>query len=175
MAVILRDSFDYPDGVVTNEFATHNPGKPKIHVSPLWLATSGTLFARGGQGHSGHPPDSKKVDIDSAKGNNSAVYRVITRRTDFLNVYVQFDLRFVPLLTTQGTPATDHDGVHVFLRRQGGSGHAYTTYYASVFRRDGTAVIKRKTSPLNDVYVTIDKPVPHAVSPGALLQKVQAS
>src|SRR5262249_26042817 len=67
------------------------------------------------------------------------------------------------------------DGVHVFLRRDGGSGHAYRTYYASVIRRDGQAVIKRKPSPLNDSYVTIGKPVPHTVSAGAVLKKVQAT
>ncbi len=175
MGRLFADTFDYPDGVVTNEFATRNPGKPKVHTSPLWLATSGTLFAKGGLGYTGHPPDSKSVDIDSVQGNNSAVYRVVTQRTDFLNVYVQFDLWFVQLLSTQGTPPTDHDGVHVFLRRTGGSGHAYRTYYASVLRRDGQAVIKRKPSPLNDSYVTVGQPVPHTVSAGAVLKKVQAT
>src|SRR5947209_4695919 len=127
MGLLFNDSFDYPDGVVTNEFAAHNPGKPKIHTSPLWVATSGSLLARGGQGYSG-PPDEGPCGIDSQPKNGSAVYRVVTQRTDFFNCYVQFDLRFVGLGATTRTAPMDYDGVHVFLRRQGDlRGHAYRT------------------------------------------------
>jgi hypothetical protein len=174
MSMLLRDSFAYPDGVITNEFATRNPGKRGIHTSAIWLATSGTLFAKSGQGLSGNPPDHKKPDIDSVEGNNSAVYRVITHRTDFRDVVVQFDLTFVRLVSTPGTPPKDYDGVHVFLRRRGGSEHAYSTYYLSVFRRDGTSIIKRKPSPRNDNYLSLCPPVHHRVSPGTVLKKVQA-
>jgi hypothetical protein len=61
MGMLLRDSFAYPDGVITNEFATHNPGKHGIHTSAIWLATSGTLFAKNGQGLSGHPPQPQEA------------------------------------------------------------------------------------------------------------------
>jgi hypothetical protein len=173
MALLFQDNFDYADGVVTNEYATHHPNTPGAHVSPVWMATSGTLFARGGQGYTG-VPDANTVDIDSVKGNNSAVLRVITQRTDFRDVVVEFDLKLVRFVTTPQTPATPHDGVHVFLRRQGAFEHNYRTYYVSLFRRDGLAMIKKKLSPTNDTYLELAR-TNNPVSAGAVLKRVQVS
>jgi hypothetical protein len=167
MALLLSDTFDYSNGVVTNEFATYNPGKPKIHVSSTWIATSGTLFAQDGQGYSGRP-DGGPADIDSTKGNGSAVYRVITRRRNFAEVYAQFDLTNRGLVTTPRTPAHDYDGVHVFLRRQDED----NTYYVTVNRRDNTVVIKKK---LGGNYIVLNTPVARKVPFGGVQKRVQAS
>lgn len=63
------------------------------------------------------------------------------------------------------SPAVDWDGVHVFLRYQS----QYRLDYASVNRRDGTAVTKKKRpgGPSNGgTYYTLGAEVAHAVPYG---------
>lgn len=138
-AVLFQDTFTRPDGLVTNEFAMWNPSSSLAVVSPDWEMTSGSLFARNGLGWSG-VPDGVSPDARSASHTDSAVFRLTTRRADFTNVRVAFDLRMLRLVTTPRTPPVDWDGVHVFLRYQS----EYSLYYASVDRRDGTVAIKKK-------------------------------
>ena len=149
--LLFADAFDYPDGVITNEYATKHPKDPRSHLSPRWTATSGSLFARDGKAWSGLPDDAgnDEVDVDSKLRNNSAKLRVITKRADFLSVVVSFNLTNLQLVTTSETEERDFDGFHVFIRRQTED----LTYYVSVNRRDNTVVIKRKRDcyyPLND-------------------------
>ena len=78
----------------------------------------------------------------SSNGNDSAIFRLVTRRADFGNVAVSFQLNNAGLTSTSATPAEDWDGVHIFLRYQSQT----SLYYASINRRDGTAVIKKKVT-----------------------------
>lgn len=135
-------SYDFTtktNGILTNEYAHWNPTDPKAKVSAEWDMTSGSLFVKGGLGWTG-VPDDKKVDILSATGNNSAVFRLTTKRKDFKDVSVKFKLINIGLNSTPTTPPVDWDGLHVFLRYQ----TEQSLYYASVNRRDGKSIIKKK-------------------------------
>jgi len=136
---LLRDSFDYPDGLVTNEWAFWNRDDPRGARIANWELDSGSLFARHGRGWTGIP-DSRAPDPRSSSGNHSAVFRLDTRRRDFGDVEVSFELLDHGLSSTAATPAVAWDGVHVWLRYQS----EYQLYYASINRRDDTSVIKKK-------------------------------
>ena len=86
--------------------------------------------------------DGEKPDRYSRQHTDSAVFRLVTRRQDFQDVTVQFDLDVVGLTSTTRTPPQSYDGVHVFLRYQS----PQQLYVVSVFRRDGQVVIKKKVS-----------------------------
>lgn len=144
--LLLTDPFDYPNGVITNEFAHFHPGMAGIHESPTWVATSGTLFAHDGRGYSGIPDSGRDssgvpaVDIDSATLNGSAVLRVITRTATFLNVEVRCVITNLRLVDTGRSDGKDWNGLHVFMRRQDEN----NTYYVDINRRDNKVTIKRK-------------------------------
>lgn len=134
---LLTDDFDQPNGLVTNEFAYFNPGNQSAVRSPIWLVTSGSLFAQDQAGWTG-APDRGDPGPRSATVTDSAVFRAVTRRTDFQNVTVSFSLlvqRFVA-----GASSPGFQGVHVFLRYQS----PQLLYVLSVDRRDGVIVIKKK-------------------------------
>lgn len=137
--VVFHDPFGPSSGLVTNEYAMWNPSASDAIVSPDWEMTSGSLLARDGWAWTG-VPDGSSPDSGSAVTTGSAVFRLNTRRFDFEAVDVAFRLRVDGLVTTSRTPATAWDGVHVFLRYQSES----ELYYASVNRRDGAVVIKKK-------------------------------
>jgi hypothetical protein len=138
-ATLLSDDFSQPNGLITNAYAFWNPSKPGIATSPIWAVHSGSMFAKDGMGWSGVPDDAKP-DACSCNGTGSAVMRAATRRTDFGDVDVSFDLVNQGLSTTGSTPAVAWDGLHVWLRYQS----EYSLYYASVNRRDNTVIIKKK-------------------------------
>lgn len=128
------------------------PGPP----GPHWLVTSGDLAVRAG-----------------AAETASAVFRAVTRRRDFRDAEVSFELLNRGLAQSPETPATDWDGVHVFLRYQS----QFHLYYASVNRRDNTVVIKKKTpgGPSNGgTYHDLSARVPYPV-PYGRLQRVRAT
>jgi hypothetical protein len=124
--------------LVTNEIAYFDPsgGAP---MDKNWVVTSGSLFDDAGTGWTG-PIDGEKPDRASHRHTDSAVFRLVTRRHDFRDVTVQFDLYVAGLTATTRTPRQNYDGVHVWLRYQS----AYQLYAVSVFRRDGKVVIKKK-------------------------------
>lgn len=136
---LLAASFDRPNGLVTNEFAYFNPGDPAGVVSPVWIVTSGSLFARGGAGWTG-VPDIGPTGPRSAAHTDSSVFRAVTRRADFQNVVVSFSLEVQRFLTVPGGQPPSWQGVHVFLRYRS----PQLLYAVSVNRRDGTVVIKKK-------------------------------
>lgn len=140
-AVILSESFAYPF-ILTNEYAYWNPQDAAAHRTPLWEMTSGTLYVRNGWGWTGKPDaiSSGGSTRESSPLNNSAIFRLTTKEADFGDVSVAFSLKVNGLTSTTRTPAVDWDGVHVFLRYQS----EYSLYYASVSRRDGRMVIKKK-------------------------------
>lgn len=138
-APLFEDTFDRPDGLVTNEYAYWNPTLSDAVVSPDWEMTSGSLFTLDDHAYTG-VPDDVGPNADSTNGTNSAVFRLTTRRADFSNVSVSFDLDMLGLTSTATTPPVAWDGLHVFLRYQS----EYSLYYASIDRRDGTTIIKKK-------------------------------
>ena len=127
--------------LLTNEYAYEHGGAPDAVRSPEWIATSGSLFGLGDQLWSGRPDD-QAPGPTSASGTDSAVLRFVSTRRDYANVKVSFALRVMQLTETARTPAQDHDGVHIFLRYQS----EFSTYYVSVFRRDGQVIIKKKVA-----------------------------
>lgn len=148
-------------GLVTNEFAYHNPGNPHAIRSSDWVATSGSLFARQGAGWSG-VPDGVAPGPGSTSANDSAVLRLRTRRDDFRNVAVSFRVRLTGLVTTARTPARAYDGVHIWLRYQ----NPDWLYFASVSRRDGRIVIGKKLPAASggrytDIVRVPNHPLPH--------------
>jgi hypothetical protein len=137
--LLFSDSFNRPDGLITNEYAFWNPTLADSVSSRDWEMTSGSFFTRGGSGWSG-VPDDRSPNAKSTTGTDSSVFRLTTKRADFDNVGVAFDLRITGLSETPTTPPVDWDGIHVFLRYQ----NEQSLYYASVDRRDGTTAIKKK-------------------------------
>ena len=72
--------------------------------------------------------------------NDSSVFRVVTRRSDFQNVAVSFGLNVQRFGRTPAGSELGWQGVHVFLRYQSQD----LLYVVSVDRIDGRVVIKKK-------------------------------
>lgn len=135
----LRLPFAGTGPLVTNEYAYWNLHDPARVESPVWEVTSGSLFRQDGHGWTG-VPDAENPDAASGNGSGSAVFRLTSKRADFLNVAVSFDLQNEGLVSTDRTPPAAWDGVHLFLRYQDET----SLYYATVNRRDSTVAIKKK-------------------------------
>ena len=136
---LLADDFNQPNGVITNEFAFFNPSSRAAVRSPIWLVTSGSLFAHDGSGWTG-VPDVGQTGPRSASATDSSVFRAITQRADFQNVTVSFGLYVQRFLAAKSGPTPGWEGVHVFLRYQ----TPVSLYVVSVDRSDGVIVIKKK-------------------------------
>lgn len=120
--------------LITNEYAYWNPGAGV--TSPHWEMDSGSVFAGGWTG----VPDDCAPDRLSQTCTNSAAFRLTTRARDFGAVRVDAGLRANAWASTPSTPPAAWDGVHLWLRYQGEA----SLYYASVARRDGAIVVKKK-------------------------------
>lgn len=158
--VLLLDRFKKGNGhgLVTNEYAFRNTADPNAVRSRRWMLTSGSLFVKNRVGWSG-VPDGCKPDRYSKTCNDSAVFRMNTRRADFGNVNVSVRLLNRSLTTTSRTPAKDTDGIHIWLRHVS----EIQLYAVSVNRRDSTMVIKKKCpgGPSNDgTYYTLGRALP---------------
>jgi hypothetical protein len=138
-STLFQPTFDRGEKVVTNEFAYWSPHAAAAAISPYWEMTSGSLFADDGSGWTGHIDD-VAPDAASRKGTNSSVFRLNTREYTFRDVMVTMQLNLARMVSTPATPRVAWDGVHIFLRYQS----QYELYYASVARRDGHVVIKKK-------------------------------
>jgi len=128
------------DRLLTNEYAHSNPHDAQAVRSADWDVTSGSLFLRDGAGWTGEP-DAASPDAHSANGTGSSVFRATTRRDDFLNVQVSLRVKNQGLTSRGRMPPAATDGIHVFLRWHSPE----DLYVASLNRRDGHVVIKRKT------------------------------
>ncbi|GGK40358.1 hypothetical protein GCM10010124_36370 [Pilimelia terevasa] len=129
--------------LVTNEYAYWNRGRAGSLTSPSWEMTSGSLYARrtsAGSVYWSGRPDDRAPDARSASGTNSAVFRLTTKAATFRDTTVRTRLNIAGLTATRSTPRTDWDGIHLFLRYRG----ERHLYYASVARRDGHVVLKKK-------------------------------
>ena len=117
--VLLQDKFKTGNGhgLITNEYAFRNPTDRKAVRSRRWVVTSGSLFVKNRAGWSG-VPDGCKPDRYSKRCNDSAVFRMNSRRGDFVNVDVSVRLLNRSLTTTPRTPAKATDGIHIWLRHR---------------------------------------------------------
>jgi hypothetical protein len=159
---LLSDQFGQPNGLITNEFAYYNPHSAAARTSSTWIATSGSLFARDHAGWTG-VPDVGSPGPASTPASDSSVFRVVTRRSDFQNVAVSFGLNVQRFGRTPGGRDLSWQGVHVFLRYQSQD----LLYVASVDRRDGRVVIKKKVpggTSNGGTYYTLGTADEHAVS-----------
>ncbi len=145
--VLFSDTFAAPNNstydLITNEYATDNPGcagdSPPCVTSSSWAVTSGTLFWKNGLGWSGVSDLCGGPVGEYSQGcNNSDIFRMNSKRTDYGNVRVELDLDISA--TRPHTTSTDWDGVHILIRRVDET----SLYAVSVERRDGSLAIKRK-------------------------------
>lgn len=162
--ILFMDGFARQDGLITNEWAYAHPGSTEAMVSTDWETPSGSLFVQGGIGWTGVPDDSP-ANAHSTSGTHSAVFRLLTARGDFGGVSISFDVLNEGLTAGDTTPARDWDGCHVVARYQG----EQRFYYASVDRRDGTALIKKKAG---DTFYDLTPPAAAAV-PYGMWQKAR--
>ena len=154
---VIVDTFDGPDGLITTEGQPVPPGEP-------WEMTSGSLFRDNDTGWSGVPDDA----------TGSAVFRMVSVERDFGDVDVAVTLRVDDLVTTGRTPAQDYDGAHIWVRYESDR----ELYAASVDRRDGTMIIKKKCpgGPDNGgTYYDLNGLVPDAPTPLGQWQQVMVS
>lgn len=131
--------FPLRNGLITNEYAYWNPRVMNAARSADWRVTSGSLFSRDGTAWSG-VPDNREPNAASTNGTNSAIFRAITPVLPNADAAVSTSLRINRMTQTASTPQVAWDGIHVFLRYQ----NQYSLYYASVARRDGRVVLKKK-------------------------------
>lgn len=153
-------SFADNAALVSNGLAYAHPNEPGVRTSCQWIVTSGSLFSDDGVGWTG-PIDGLRPDRLSRRHTGSAVFRAVTRRDDFRDVTVSFDLYVMGMTTTPRTGSHAYDGVHVFLRYE----NPQSLYAVSVDRRDGTAAvkIKRPGGPSNGGTYTLLGSAPLAV------------
>ncbi len=156
--LVYRPALGRRSGLVTNSFAYRNPKHKEAVRSAVWQVTAGSLFAAHGNGDTGKIDDGVPGP-GSTVNTGSAVFRMHSVRADFTNVQVAFDLNIAHQTATSHTPATSYDGVHIWLRHRS----QYELYAASVARRDGKVLIKKKCrgGPVNGgTYHTLGAEVP---------------
>jgi hypothetical protein len=130
-----------PDRLLTNEYAEHNPGAAGIVHSGQWFVTSGSLFLANEAMTNGHI-DHIAANARSSKGTNSAIFRAYTRRPFSGDYQVTFDLWLRAPQAVAGLETAPWDGLHLIINAQSPS----AAYYVSLYRRDGQAVIKKKSA-----------------------------
>jgi len=131
------------NALVTNEYAFWNADDSGVVRSDEWEVNSGSLFSKvteDGPVYWTGAIDDGSPDAESARHTDSAIFRLTTARSDFGNVRVWFGLNLLRQTSTRSTPEQDWDGVHIFLHYQS----EQSLYYASVARRDGAIVVKKK-------------------------------
>lgn len=79
-------------GPITNAYAYFQSDDPRSVPSASWEMTSGSVFSRRGVGWTG-TPDLARPDARSANGTGSVVFRLRTRRHDFVDVDVRLRVR----------------------------------------------------------------------------------
>ena len=135
---MLTERFDGPDALITNEYARYNPNATNAVRSSTWVVTSGSLFRRGQAGSTG-PLTAGTPNAQSSNATNSAVFRMVTARDTFENVHLSLRFRIDRQATSD---IHEWDGIHLFLKYRDET----ELYYATVARRDGLVVIKRKVT-----------------------------
>jgi hypothetical protein len=141
--VLFRDTFDGPDGLITNHYATWSGDAAAVR-SPDWEVESGSLLRRHGAAWTG-VPTAGLPNLDSSNGSGSEIFRAWTTRSDFGDVRVDLRLRNLGYVDgSPGWPRKSWDGVKIWLRRQGASGQFVALYTAEVNRRQGNIIIQKR-------------------------------
>jgi hypothetical protein len=162
---LFSDTFGASDGLITNEYAFWNPTSSSAVQSTNWEMNSGSLFRQSSTAWTGKP-DATGPNATSSNGNDSVVFRMMTKRADFGNVAVSVKVRNNGLVTTSRTPAQTYDGIHFWVRYQAEN----SMYYLSANRRDNVVLIKKKVpgGPTNGgTYYTLSSNVSHTVPYGS--------
>lgn len=145
--VLLSDAFPGPNGpgsLITNEYAFVELGGVR---SDVWEVTSGSLFWRAGAGWTGRPSADCSPDLDSTPCTNSGVFRLRTRRADFVDARLDINLRVNALTEVADATSSDGEGVSLWLRYgpdRASSSEGTDLYKFEVTRRDGAVAIKKK-------------------------------
>lgn len=126
--------------LITNEFAYRHPKDPQAVISSTWDLTSGSLFRLPDGTLWTGVPDRNAIDPASNTGTDSAQFRAVTADRSYGDVSVALTLTMRELTSTPRTPQVAWDGVHIMIRYAS----QFNLYYASVVRRDGTIVMKKK-------------------------------
>jgi hypothetical protein len=133
--LLFRDTFDGPDGIITNHYAYYAPPEADAHRSPKWEVQSGCALRDRNRLWTG-APSIEAPNRECSNGTGSGVFRMWTKRADFGDVAVSFGLR-----NERYTPGGESwDGVKIYLRRHDGDNF----YTAEVNRREGNVIIQRK-------------------------------
>jgi hypothetical protein len=137
--LVLRKSFDGPDGLITNSFATWTKD-PLAARSAAWWLDGGSLYRHRNAAWTG-VPGCGQPDLLSQLTNGSDKLRVHLSDPVPANIRVAFALR-VQRFTggCAGSPAEHWNGVSIYLRRIDGDNF----YTAGVGARDGKAYIEKK-------------------------------
>lgn len=157
--ILFEDYFLDPDGLLTNEYAHHNPADLQAILSESWVMTSGSVFTQDQTAWTGIL-DSCSPDPLSSICTNSNVFRLWTRQKFEGNINVTFRLR------QNGSTSNSESwhGTHIILRQQ----NPYNFYSLSINRVDENIVIKRKVpcGPSNQgTYFNISNFVSHEWDP----------
>jgi hypothetical protein len=161
---IFRAAFGGPDRLLTNEYAFRHPDRPAAVRSPQWIATSGSLFIEGGAAGDG-PLDHTAPNASSSNGTNSAVFRAYTRRRFSPDYRIGLEVRVQAPQRVAGLRSEPWDGLHLMLEARS----PQAAYYVSLFRRDRTAVIKKKTAGgqvAGGSYEDLSHAAPSRIEPG---------
>ncbi len=162
--VLFEPDFAGPNRLLTNEYALRHPDSPKAVKSSQWYVTSGSLFVRDDAGTNG-PLDDLAADPRSLEATNSAVFRAYTRRRFEPSFRVDFEVRVEPPRDVTGLRPAPWDGLHLMVDAVSPE----AAYYVSVYRRNGQAVIKKKT-PGGEIaggsYFALSRYVPCRIAPG---------
>ena len=94
--LLFRDNFDGRDRVITNQYAYYSPDVPGRAPLAKWEVQSGCALRTGNQLWTGVPTENLP-NRDCSDGSGSSVFRMWTKRADFEDVAVSFDLRPQPL------------------------------------------------------------------------------
>lgn len=137
-SLLFVDTFDLPNGLITNEYAEDHPDDPQSVHSDSWEMTSGSVFAQNKSAWTGIP-DSCAPSSDSSICTNSNVFRLRTKQTFAGNIKVSLALRQNVDIHTEDKNKAWY-GTHIWLRYQ----NPYNLYSVSVNRADGQVVLKRK-------------------------------
>ncbi|HEY3552250.1 MAG TPA: hypothetical protein VGK66_01055, partial [Solirubrobacterales bacterium] len=162
--VLFEADFGGPDRLVTNEYADRYPDSPDAVHSPRWFVTSGSLFVRDEAATDG-PLDDEAADPRSVEATNSAVFRAYTKRRFQPSYRVTFDLRVEPPSKVSGLQPAAWDGLHLMVDAESPE----AAYYVSLYRRNGVAVIKKKTpggAIAGGSYTALSRYVPSHIHPG---------
>lgn len=159
---LFSDSFTGSDGIITSADAYWKLTDTLLARDLNWEGETGTMFRRS--------------EAARSTTNVTRMFRFWTKRSDFGDVKVEMDLRTLFYHAGDSSmPATDWDGVKLWLRRQvvNGSSSANVKpalYSAEVNRRQGNVIIQKKCGGQDNYVVIANTPWSGSPNPAKLGQ-----